>query len=140
MVEHAAVNRRVVGSSPTRGAKKKEVPVKSASFFCCTIEPIPQQNSLYVSMSQNSDVSCLLYILRSETVGRYYIGISNNPERRLEFHNTREKGFTSRYRPWKLMYTQRFPSRQEAQQAERRIKQWKSRTMIEKVISGEIVV
>ena len=33
MVEHAAVNRRVVGSSPTRGAKKKEVLVESASFF-----------------------------------------------------------------------------------------------------------
>ncbi|MCH7517073.1 MAG: GIY-YIG nuclease family protein, partial [Bacteroidetes bacterium] len=43
-----------------------------------------------------------LYILRSIKVYKYYVGISKNPRRRLEYHNTIEKGFTSRYRPWKI--------------------------------------
>ncbi|MDI6765480.1 MAG: GIY-YIG nuclease family protein [Bacteroidota bacterium] len=42
-----------------------------------------------------------VYILQSISHDRYYVGQSENPERRLEFHNSIEKGFTSRYRPWK---------------------------------------
>ena len=33
LVEHAAVNRRVVGSSPTGGAKEKSVSLMLADFF-----------------------------------------------------------------------------------------------------------
>jgi putative endonuclease len=29
-----------------------------------------------------------LYILHSETIDRYYIGVSYDPEQRLRFHNT----------------------------------------------------
>jgi len=32
-----------------------------------------------------------LYILRSEVKETYYIGLSNNPERRLHFHNTDDR-------------------------------------------------
>jgi putative endonuclease len=79
-----------------------------------------------------------LYILKSKSILKYYTGISLNPERRLEFHNTIEKGFTSRYRPWKIVFKQEFESRQLAQLAERKIKKWKSIEMIEKIVSGEI--
>ena len=34
MVEHAAVNRGVVGSSPTRGADRKPVNVRVCRLFC----------------------------------------------------------------------------------------------------------
>jgi hypothetical protein len=37
-----------------------------------------------------------LYILKSAVVARYYVGISTNPHRRLEYHNSVAKGFTSR--------------------------------------------
>ncbi|MEW6508697.1 MAG: GIY-YIG nuclease family protein, partial [Bacteroidota bacterium] len=38
-----------------------------------------------------------LYILKSKLNEKHYIGISQNPVRRLEYHNSIEKGFTSRY-------------------------------------------
>ncbi|MEJ5261160.1 MAG: GIY-YIG nuclease family protein [Ignavibacterium sp.] len=79
-----------------------------------------------------------LYILKSEIQEKYYTGISNNVERRLEFHNTLEKGFTSRYRPWKIVYKKEFGSKEEARRYERKIKSWKSKAMIEKLIKGEI--
>jgi len=79
-----------------------------------------------------------IYILKSQTAGKYYIGSSENPERRLQFHNTMEKGFTSRYRPWEIVFCQQFESKTEAQSAERKIKFWKSKKMVERLISGEI--
>ncbi|MGA7162153.1 MAG: GIY-YIG nuclease family protein [Bacteroidota bacterium] len=79
-----------------------------------------------------------LYILCSRNGDRFYIGSSDNPARRLGFHNTIEKGFTSRYRPWELVFTLEFSSKQEAQMAERKVKSWKSRSRIEKVIRGKI--
>ena len=79
-----------------------------------------------------------LYILKSEIQEKYYTGISNNVEKRLEFHNTIEKGFTSRYRPWKIVYKKDFSSKEEAIKYENKIKKWKSKVMIEKLIKGEI--
>ena len=81
-----------------------------------------------------------LYILKSESADRYYIGISSNPYRRLEYHNTLEKGFTSRYRPWKLVYERQYPSKAEAQRAEKTVKRWKSRRMMENLIIGELTI
>jgi hypothetical protein len=39
------------------------------------------------------------YRLKSKTTNKYYTGIYQNPETRLIYHITKEKGFTSRYRP-----------------------------------------
>jgi putative endonuclease len=81
-----------------------------------------------------------LYILKSSKIGKYYIGISQNPQKRLDYHNTFEKGFTSRYRPWSIVYTQLFNSKFEASMAEKKLKNWKSKNMIERVIKREITV
>ena len=81
-------------------------------------------------------MSCWLYILESEANGRFYVGISANPERRLKYHNTTETGFTARYRPWRLVFAQRFDSESEARAAERKIKDWKSRKMTHLVVEG----
>jgi len=78
-----------------------------------------------------------LYILKSETADRYYVGISSNPQRRLEYHNSFEKGFTSRYRPWRIVFAKEYPSKTEAHAAETMVKDWKSRKMIEQLLTGE---
>jgi len=81
-----------------------------------------------------------LYILRSIKVYKYYVRISKNPERRLEYHNTIEKGFTSRYRPWEIVFTKKYKTKAEAMAVEKKIKGWKSRIMIEKLITGELEI
>jgi putative endonuclease len=81
-----------------------------------------------------------LYILRSKTANKYYSGISQNPQRRLEYHNTIERGFTSCYRPWKIVFIKEYNSKSEAMSAEKKIKSWKSRKMIEKIINGKITL
>jgi putative endonuclease len=79
-----------------------------------------------------------LYILKSETGDKYYTGISQNPVKRLEYHNTFEKGFTARYRPWKIVYTREYNSKEEAMIVGKKIKRWKRMAMIEKIINYEI--
>jgi len=49
-----------------------------------------------------------------------------------------EKGFTSRYRPWEIVFKQEFEWKELAQTAEQKIKNWKSKRMIQKIINGEI--
>jgi predicted GIY-YIG superfamily endonuclease len=75
-----------------------------------------------------------LYILKSELNEKFYVGISQNPDRRLEYHNSIEKGFTSRYRPWKLIFKKEYNSRIEAQNIEKKLKLGKSRKVIEEFI------
>jgi len=81
-----------------------------------------------------------LYILKSRKFNKYYIGSSQNPRLRLSYHNSVEKGFTSRYRPWDIVYEKEFNSKQQAQVIERKIKKWKSKVMIERIISNEIFI
>ncbi len=81
-----------------------------------------------------------LYILHSKNYDKYYVGISNNPQRRLHFHNTVEKGFTSRYRPWEIVYIKEFSDKKSAMQAEKKIKNWKSKKLIQRLVLGEITI
>ena len=81
-----------------------------------------------------------LYILQSQVNQKFYIGSSEHPQRRLLYHNSIEKGFTARYRPWELVFVKVFPSKYLAQKAERTVKSWKSRLMIERLIHGEITL
>jgi predicted GIY-YIG superfamily endonuclease len=79
-----------------------------------------------------------LYILYSLSGNRYYVGSSAHPNERLEHHNATEKGFTSRYRPWSLVFHKEFASKAIAEKAERKVKSWKSKRMIELLLQGKI--
>lgn len=66
--------------------------------------------------------------------GRYYIGSTDNVERRLDEHNSGKSVYTSQSRPFELMYQQEYNSLAEARKVERKLKRMKSRIIIEKMI------
>ena len=78
------------------------------------------------------------YILRSEQIEIYYYGLSDDPDRRLEYHNSDSKGFTQRYRPWCIVFRYGFATCEEAEAAERLVKGWKSKKMTRLLINGII--
>jgi len=46
-----------------------------------------------------------VYLLQSESnPEKLYVGYTNDLERRLAQHNTATIGFTSRFKPWKMIY------------------------------------
>ena len=67
-------------------------------------------------------MKCWLYILKSRVRDRYYIGTTQNIEKRLKEHNNRKKRWTNRYRPWELIYAEAFSTRAEATRKERKLK------------------
>ena len=57
--------------------------------------------------------------------GAYYVGHSDDLERRLAQHErAKVPGFTAGRLPVKLVWSQEFPTRAEAKEAERQIKGW----------------
>ena len=64
-----------------------------------------------------------VYVLESERSGRWYIGMSENPEKRLrEEHNAGHVRATRGYRPYKLIYKELYETKVQALRRERQIK------------------
>ena len=80
-----------------------------------------------------------IYIIYSEASDLYYVGYSDNPQRRLTEHNSSPHNtFTSKHRPWEFEAV--FECGENEASAiliERFIKKQKSRVFIEKIIAAE---
>ena len=74
------------------------------------------------------------YILYSAKLDKYYIGSTDNLERRLKEHNRGKSNFTRTGIPWSLVYSETYETRQEAYHREMKIKNRKNKEYIEKLI------
>ena len=71
-----------------------------------------------------------VYILQSQFSGRFYIGYSESPDRRLTEHNSGKVKSTRPYRPWVKVYTEPFDTEIEAMRREKHLKAMKSRAYL----------
>ena len=74
-----------------------------------------------------------LYVLRSISTGRFYIGHTENLARRLAEHNSQRVSSTRNRGPWELVYSEEFATRSQASRRERAVKKMKSHAWIEQV-------
>jgi putative endonuclease len=80
---------------------------------------------------------CYTYILFSVKLNRYYIGFTaDSVELRLKKHLNSSKGFTSKAKDWKIVYTESFPTKSQAMLREKEIKRRRNKKMIENLISS----
>jgi len=64
-----------------------------------------------------------VYIVRSESdPDRHYVGLTANVLGRLEWHNCGPSGYTTAYRPWRLLVHIEFPDEPTARRFERYLK------------------
>jgi len=61
---------------------------------------------------------CFLYVLKSESFQRTYVGISLDPKKRLIEHNAGKTKSTKRFTPWEIVHTEKFNSRSAARKRE----------------------
>ena len=80
-----------------------------------------------------------IYILKSEKTRKYYVGSTNNIARRLERHNRGKVLSTKSETPWEMIYSEKFDTLSKARKRELQIKNWKSRSAIERLMYGPIV-
>ena len=66
------------------------------------------------------------YILASKRNGTLYIGVTNNLQRRIEQHKSKQaKGFTEKYNVNKLVFFEEFSNIGDAIKSEKQLKAWK---------------
>ncbi|RMG32743.1 MAG: GIY-YIG nuclease family protein [Methanobacteriota archaeon] len=71
-----------------------------------------------------------VYILKSETTGRLYIGQTDNIRRRLGEHNRGKNVSTRHGGPWSLLGALPCKTRSEAVQLEQKLKSFKRRDRV----------
>ncbi|WP_140937070.1 GIY-YIG nuclease family protein [Sphingobacterium lumbrici] len=60
-----------------------------------------------------------VYAIKSEKDGRIYVGLSANPYKRLDEHNSGKTKSTKGFIPWTLIYIEEVDSRIEAREKEK---------------------
>ncbi|MCD6422375.1 GIY-YIG nuclease family protein [bacterium] len=75
-----------------------------------------------------------VYILYSQSRDRYYVGSTTDLKRRLREHERGKHRFSKTLGKFKLVFAQHFKSIRIARQKERKLKRWKRREYIEKII------
>ena len=82
-----------------------------------------------------------VYILQSQTSGRYYIGYTSNLQNRLSKHNRGLTPTTRRLKgPWEIVYTETFKTKSEAIKREKQLKRWKDKNRIERLINSRNIL
>ncbi len=80
----------------------------------------------------------VVYILLINN-GQYYIGSTNDIDRRIHEHNSGKTNSTRNKRPVKLVFSQQFSTLSEARRIEYELKKLKSRKILEKIISNGFI-
>ncbi len=78
-------------------------------------------------------MSFYFYIIFSNSLNKYYIGHSADLKERLRKHNYNHKGFTGKASDWQIVYSEKFPTKEQAYARERQVKNWKNRERIEQL-------
>ncbi len=79
-------------------------------------------------------MSFTVYILYSFEHQKHYTGFTTNLAQRLLSHNELGKGWTVRYRPWKLIFTKEFITKREAMDYEKWLKTGVGRNFIKTLL------
>ena len=71
-----------------------------------------------------------VYIIESEKDKSWYYGFSENPEKRLYFHNEGKSTYTKSKRPWELISCRSFDMKTEALKFERYLNRTRNKSYI----------
>ncbi len=75
-----------------------------------------------------------VYVLKSLIAKKSYVGITDDIQRRLAQHNSGNRYYTKRYKPWKIVYTENFTDREEARKREKYFKSAVGRRYLKKLV------
>ncbi|NOU62392.1 GIY-YIG nuclease family protein [Marinifilum caeruleilacunae] len=76
-----------------------------------------------------------VYVLYFPQYDKIYIRYTSDLQARFLSHNElATKGYTIRYRPWEILYTESFHTKQESMKRERQLKSHQGRNFIRELI------
>ena len=74
-----------------------------------------------------------VYILFSPKHDKHYTGFTSNLELRINSHNLFGKGWTAKFRPWKIIFVKEFDTKAEAMTFEKWLKSGQGRNFIKTI-------
>ena len=77
-----------------------------------------------------------VYILQSQSDSSFYTGLTIDIERRIKEHNSGHSIYSSKHRPWKLVYSEILPTLQDARKREKYLKSAAGRKFRDKILSS----
>ncbi|MEK7544433.1 MAG: GIY-YIG nuclease family protein, partial [Patescibacteria group bacterium] len=77
-----------------------------------------------------------VYVLKSETAKKSYVGATEDMVRRLKEHNSGKHFYTKRYLPWEVIYTEKFKTWLEARNREVYLKGKSGRKLLKKIFTS----
>lgn len=77
-----------------------------------------------------------VYVIHSKVDGRFYVGMTENVEKRLIQHNSGMTFSTKGYRPWILFFFEKYTTRDEARKREKYLKSGVGKEFIKNKWSG----
>ena len=80
-------------------------------------------------------MSYTVYVLYSEKSNLHYTGYTSNLVMRMKSHNEFGKGWTTRHRPWKIIYSKEFEDLQDAMNYEIWLKTGVGREFLKSIAS-----
>jgi putative endonuclease len=76
-----------------------------------------------------------VYVLKSIHFDKIYIGFTSDLNARLIAHNhPANKGWTHKFQPWEIKYTETFDNKSEAMKREKQLKSAKGREFVKNLI------
>ena len=91
------------------------------------------ENTRPAKLGRYNDLMAYCYVLKCRS-GPYYIGSTKNIVKRLNDHKFGRVKFTKNKRPLTLIFVKEFENYNQALIFEKRIKSWKKRKSIEKML------
>ena len=77
-----------------------------------------------------------VYVLYSQKFGKIYIGFTADLDSRFKSHNElATKGWSIKFRPWEIIYTEQHEAKQLAMQREKELKTGRGRKFIWSLIN-----
>ena len=72
-----------------------------------------------------------VYVIYSPSHDKIYIGFTSDLEQRFLSHNElATKGYTIKFRPWRIVHTEEFEIKSEAMKREKQLKSFRGREFI----------
>lgn len=86
------------------------------------VDPPPVDRPACRQAGAHSSIMYTVYVLNSKKRTYLYVGLTNNISRRINQHQSGRVKTTSPYRPFQLVYSESFSTRQEARDREKYLK------------------
>ncbi|PKP21076.1 MAG: endonuclease [Bacteroidetes bacterium HGW-Bacteroidetes-21] len=78
-----------------------------------------------------------VYALYSKEFDKIYVGQTSDLAQRMHYHNElSEEGWTKKYRPWIVVYTENVESRSEALKREKQLKSYRGRVFVREKVAA----